>query len=49
MSMGRGLMLQQEIKETVQQAYAATGAGETVARQLYSDQELFAKAATNQT
>jgi arsenite methyltransferase len=40
--MGRDLMFQQEIKETVQQAYAAiaTGAGETVARQLYSDQDL---------
>jgi SAM-dependent methyltransferase len=40
--MGRDLMFQQEIKDTVQQAYAAiaTGAGETVARQLYSDQEL---------
>src|SRR5919112_4135724 len=39
---GRDLMFQQEIKDTVQQAYAAiaTGAGETVARQLYSDQEL---------
>jgi hypothetical protein len=35
-------MFQQEIKDNVQQAYAAiaTGAGETVARQLYSDQEL---------
>ena len=40
--MGRDLMFQQEIKQTVQQAYAAiaSGAGETVARQLYSDQEL---------
>ena len=40
--MARDLMFQQEIKETVQQAYAAiaTGAGETVARRLYSDQEL---------
>ena len=40
--MARDLMFQQEIKDTVQQAYAAiaTGAGETVARQLYSDQEL---------
>jgi arsenite methyltransferase len=40
--MGRDLMFQQEIKDTVQQAYAAiaTGAGETVACQLYSDQEL---------
>jgi arsenite methyltransferase len=40
--MARDLMFQQEIKETVQQAYAAiaTGAGETVARQHYSDREL---------
>ena len=40
--MGRDLMFQQEIKDTVQQAYAAiaTGAGETVARRHYSDQEL---------
>jgi arsenite methyltransferase len=40
--MGRDLMFQREIKETVQQAYAAiaTGAGETVARRHYSDQEL---------
>jgi arsenite methyltransferase len=40
--MGRDLMFQREIKDTVQQAYAAiaTGAGETVARQHYSDQEL---------
>jgi arsenite methyltransferase len=40
--MARDLMFQQEIKETVQQAYAAitTGAGETVARRHYSDQEL---------
>lgn len=40
--MGRDLMFQQEIKDTVQQAYAAiaTGGGETVARRLYSDQEL---------
>ena len=40
--MARDLMFQQEIKDTVQQADAAiaTGAGETVARQLYSDQEL---------
>jgi arsenite methyltransferase len=40
--MGRDLMYQQEIKDTVQQAYAAIsgGGGETVARQLYSDQEL---------
>ena len=40
--MARDLMFQQEIKQAVQQAYAriATGAGETVARRLYSDQEL---------
>jgi arsenite methyltransferase len=40
--MARDLMFQQEIKETVQQAYAAitTGAGQTVARRHYSDQEL---------
>ena len=40
--MARDLMFQQEIKDTVQQAYAAiaTGGGETVARRLYSDQEL---------
>jgi arsenite methyltransferase len=40
--MGRDLMFQQEIKDTVQQAYAAitTGGGVTVARRLYSDQEL---------
>ena len=40
--MARDLMFQQEIKDSVQQAYAAiaTGAGETVARRLYSDQEL---------
>jgi arsenite methyltransferase len=40
--MGRDLMFQQEIKDTVQQAYAAitSGGGETVARQLYSEQEL---------
>jgi arsenite methyltransferase len=40
--MGRDLMFQQEIKGTVQQAYAAItgGGGETVARQLYSEQEL---------
>jgi arsenite methyltransferase len=39
---GRDLMYQQEIKETVQQAYAAIsgGGGEIVARQHYSDQEL---------
>jgi hypothetical protein len=40
--MGRDLMFQQEIKDTVQRAYAAItgGAGETVARRHYSDQEL---------
>jgi arsenite methyltransferase len=40
--MTRDLMFQQEIKETVQQAYAAiaTGGGESVARRLYTDQEL---------
>jgi hypothetical protein len=40
--MARDLMFQQEIKEGVEQAYAAiaTGAGETVARRHYSDQEL---------
>ena len=40
--MARDLMFQQEIKDTVQQAYAAitSGGGETVARRLYSDQEL---------
>jgi arsenite methyltransferase len=40
--MTRDLMFQQEIKQTVEQAYAAiaTGGGETVARQHYSDQEL---------
>jgi arsenite methyltransferase len=40
--MARDLMFQQEIKETVQQAYAAItgGAGETVARRHYGDQEL---------
>jgi arsenite methyltransferase len=40
--MVRDLMFQQEIKDTVQQAYAdiTSGGGETVARQLYSDQEL---------
>jgi SAM-dependent methyltransferase len=38
----RDLMFQDEIKDTVRQAYAAieTGAGETVARRLYSEQEL---------
>lgn len=40
--MGRDLMFQQEIKDTVQQAYAAitSGGGQMVARRLYSDQEL---------
>jgi arsenite methyltransferase len=40
--MARDLMFQQEIKDTVQQAYAAitSGGGATVARRLYSDQEL---------
>jgi arsenite methyltransferase len=40
--MARDLMFQQEIKETVQRAYAAItgGAGETVARRHYGDQEL---------
>jgi arsenite methyltransferase len=40
--MARDLMFQQDIKETVQRAYAAItgGAGETVARRLYTDQEL---------
>jgi SAM-dependent methyltransferase len=40
--MARDLMFQQEIKETVQRAYATitSGAGETVARRHYSDQEL---------
>jgi arsenite methyltransferase len=40
--MARDLMFQQEIKDTVEQAYAAiaTGAGEIVARRHYSDQEL---------
>jgi arsenite methyltransferase len=40
--MARDLMFQQEIKETVQRAYAAItgGAGETVARRHYSDREL---------
>ena len=39
--MPRDLMFQQEIKETVQQAYTAitAGAGEKVARRHYSDQE----------
>jgi hypothetical protein len=37
--MARDLMFQQEIKETVQQAYAAIagGGGETVARRHYGD------------
>ena len=40
--MARDLMFQREIKDTVQRAYAAiaTGAGATVARRHYSDQEL---------
>jgi arsenite methyltransferase len=40
--MARDLMFQQEIKQTVEQAYAAiaTGGGATVARRHYSDQEL---------
>lgn len=38
----RDLMFQDEIKDTVRQAYAAieTGGGEAVARRLYSEQEL---------
>ena len=38
----RDLMFQEEIKDTVRQAYASieTGGGETVARRLYSEQEL---------
>ena len=38
----RDLMFQDEIEDTVRQAYAAieTGGGETVARRLYSEQEL---------
>src|SRR5215218_10509568 len=38
----RDLMFQDEINDSVRQAYAAieNGAGETVARRLYSDQEL---------
>ncbi len=38
----RDLMFQDEIKDTVRRAYAAieTGGGETVARRLYSEQEL---------
>jgi arsenite methyltransferase len=40
--MARDLMFQQEIKDSVQQAYGAiaTGGGATVARRHYSDQEL---------
>jgi len=40
--MARDLMFQQEIKETVREAYGAisTGGDATVARRLYSDQEL---------
>ena len=40
--MARDLMFQKEIKDTVRQAYAAisSGAGESVARRLYTDQEL---------
>ena len=40
--MARDLMFQQEIKETVQRAYAAItgGAGETVARRHYNNHEL---------
>jgi hypothetical protein len=40
--MARDLMFQEEIKHTVREAYAAiaTGGGESVARRLYSDQEL---------
>jgi arsenite methyltransferase len=40
--MARDLMFQDEIKEAVRQAYGAisTGGGETVARRLYSDEEL---------
>jgi SAM-dependent methyltransferase len=38
----RDLMFQEEIKDTVRQAYASieTGGGETVARRLYSEKEL---------
>jgi arsenite methyltransferase len=40
--MAQDLMFQEEIKQAVRQAYGAisTGGGESVARQLYSDQEL---------
>jgi arsenite methyltransferase len=40
--MAQDLMFQQEIKDTVQQAYSAitSGGGQTVARRHYSDQEL---------
>jgi len=40
--MAQDLMFQEEIKQTVRHAYAAipTGGGETVARRLYTDQEL---------
>jgi arsenite methyltransferase len=40
--MARDLMFQKEIKDTVRQAYAAisSGAGESVARRLYTEQEL---------
>ncbi len=40
--MARDLMFQEEIKQTVRHAYAAipTGGGDTVARRLYTDQEL---------
>ena len=40
--MAKDLMFQDEIKEAVRDAYAgiSTGAGETVARWLYSDEEL---------
>jgi SAM-dependent methyltransferase len=40
--MGRDLMFQDEIKDAVRDAYAAisSGGGETVARRLYSDEEL---------
>src|SRR6266498_2745855 len=40
--MGRDLMFQDEIKDSVRQAYAAisTGGGEMVARRLYSTDEL---------
>jgi arsenite methyltransferase len=40
--MARDLMFQEEIKQAVRQAYAgiSTGGGESVARRLYTDQEL---------